>query len=186
MHFPLFDIPAATADRVRDFTDLLQDKSGAIWVGTGGGIYRILPDKSGAPVVSPKVRVESMIEDRAGQIWIGVGGFDTGLRLFAYSGDEPREIRVFGKKDGLNTGAWINALLETSDGRIFAGDGLCEYTPQADPSKPQFRVLSTEGVVALGEDTNGNIWFSTNSNGVRRITRNGFVNFDASDGFEQY
>jgi len=181
-NFQLFDIPSATANRVRDFTDLLQDKSGAIWVGTGAGIYRILPDKSGASVVNPKVRVESMIEDRAGQIWVGVGGTDTGLRLFAYAGDEPREIRVFGKKDGLNTGAWINALLETSDGRIFAGDGLCEYTPQADPSKPQFRILSTEGVVAIGEDRVGNIWFSTNSNGVRRIARNGFVNFDASDG----
>ena len=181
-HFRSFDIPAATENRVRDFTDLLQDKNGAIWAGTGGGIYRILPDRSGVQVVNAKIRVESMIEDRAGQIWVGVGGFDTGLHVFAYTGNEPREIRVFGKKDGLNTDTWINALLETSDGRIFVGNGLCEYTPQADPAKPQFRILSTEGVVALGEDTNGNIWFSTNSSGVRRVARHGFVNFDASDG----
>jgi len=181
-HFQLFDIPAATENRVREFTDLLQDDSGAIWVGTGLGIYRILPDKSGASVVNAKFRVESMIKDRAGQIWVGVGGTDTGLHLFAYNGSEPREIRVFGKKDGLNTDTWINALLETSDGRIFVGNGLCEYTPQADPNKPQFRILSKEGVVALGEDTSGNIWFSTNSSGVRRIARHGFVNFDTSDG----
>jgi signal transduction histidine kinase/ligand-binding sensor domain-containing protein len=130
--------------------------------------------------------IESFLEDRDGRIWVGsVGGDETesGLHLFAYDGGEPREIRAFHKRDGLSDETWMNELLETSDGRIFVGvgNGLCEYTPQADASQPQFRILSNEGVVGLAEDVSGNIWFSTNSSGVRRLARHGFVNFDESD-----
>jgi ligand-binding sensor domain-containing protein len=181
-----FDIPAATENRGEDFSSLLQDRTGAIWAATSG-LYRILPDKSGVQTINRKMNVLSLLEDRSGRVWVGSsGGGETeiGLHVFSYFGNEPRPIRVFRKRDGLSADTWMNALLETSDGRIFVGmgNGLHEYAPQADSSLPQFRILINEGVVALGEDAGGNIWFSTNTSGVRRLARHGFVNFDKSDG----
>lgn len=186
-HLRRFDIPGAAEKRIEDFSNLLQDHTGAIWAGTLSGLYRILPDKSGVKTISKNLRVQSLLEDKDMRIWVGTAGSDVasmGLHLFSYAGDEPREIRVFGKRDGLSDDFWMNALLETADGRIFVGvgRGLCEYTPQADEDAPQFRVLSNDGIVALAEDTSGNLWFSTGSSGVKRLARNGFVIYDKSDG----
>lgn len=182
-----FETPAAKENRNEGFSVLLEDRTGAIWAGTEHGLVRIPPDKSRIQIIRKKMSIQSLLEDREGRVWVGSSGGDEtqiGVHLFSYAGDEPREIRVFRKREGLSDDYWMNALLETSDGRIFVGVGnaLCEYTPQADLSKPQFRVLSNDGIVALAEDASGNVWFSTNSSGVRRLARHGFVNYDTSDG----
>ncbi|HVE56665.1 MAG TPA: two-component regulator propeller domain-containing protein [Pyrinomonadaceae bacterium] len=182
-----FEIPPAAADRIEEFTALLLDSTGSVWAATALGLYRILPGNAGIQTINKKMSVMMMLEDREHRIWVGSKGGDEpekGLHLFAYAAeDAPREIRVYRKRDGLSDDYWINALLETADGRIFVGigNGLCEFTPQADQRLPQFRTLSNEGIVALGEDPSGNIWFSTNSSGVRRLAQGGFVNFDETD-----
>jgi signal transduction histidine kinase/ligand-binding sensor domain-containing protein len=181
-----FDVPPAAADRNEGFTDLMEDHTGAIWAGTEFGYYRILPDRLNFQTVKKNLRVQSFLEDREHRVWVGSGGMGAegrGLLLYSFAGDEPRLERIFDKKDGLVSDNWMNALLETSDGRILVANGLCEYTPQADKNAPQFRILSTEGVSDLAEDGSGNLWFST-ENGVRRMMRNGFVNFDETDGLK--
>jgi ligand-binding sensor domain-containing protein/two-component sensor histidine kinase len=182
-----FETQAFRENRNEDFRILLQDGTGAIWAGTDSGLVRISLDKSGIQTIKKRMSVLSLLEDKEGRVWVGSAGGDetqVGLHLFSYAGDEPREIRVFRKKDGLSDDYWMNALLETSDGRIFVGVGnsLCEYAPQDDAGKPQFRILSNDGIVALAEDASGNVWFSTNSSGVRRLARHGFVIYDKSDG----
>jgi ligand-binding sensor domain-containing protein/signal transduction histidine kinase len=184
-----FEVSPAAENRMEEFSALLQDSTGAVWASTGVGLYRILPANAGIQTISKKISVIAMLEDREHRVWVGGTVGDEavlGLHLFGSDGGggaAPREIRVFRKLDGLSDDYWMNALLETSDGRIYVGvgNGLCEFTPQADAGKPQFRTLSKEGVVALGEDPSGNVWFSTNSSGVRRLARHGFVNFDESD-----
>jgi ligand-binding sensor domain-containing protein/two-component sensor histidine kinase len=183
-----FDVPPAAEARIEEFTALLQDSTGAVWAATAVGLYRILPGNAGIQTVSKKLSVMMMLEDKERRIWVGSKDGkepELGLHLYAFDAgeDAPREIRVYRKRDGLSDDYWINALLETADGRIFVGigNGLCEFTPQTDPNLPQFRTLSNEGIVALGEDPSGNIWFSTNSSGVRRLAQGGFVNFNESD-----
>jgi ligand-binding sensor domain-containing protein/signal transduction histidine kinase len=171
----------------RGFLKLLEDQTGAIWGGNTSGLYRISPDRASAQILVPKLSLVSLLEDKDGQIWVGTGSdaANRGLRVYSYANDKLSLTRVFGKKDGLLSDEWINALLKTSDGRIFVGSGgLCEYAPQADPDKPQFRVLSRESIVALAEDAGGNIWFATASSGAGRIARNGFVSFAGSDGIK--
>ena len=180
--------PAAKENRSESFTILLEDRTGAIWAGTSDGLARIAPDRSGIEVIRKKMGVLSLLEDRSGRVWVGgMPNSDEnllGLHLFSNAENEPREIRVFRKNDGLSDDIWLNALLETSDGRIFVGLGnsLCEYAPQDDSNQPQFRIVSNEGVVALAEDASRNVWFSTASNGVRRLARRGFVTYDKLDG----
>ncbi|HEX6124921.1 MAG TPA: two-component regulator propeller domain-containing protein [Pyrinomonadaceae bacterium] len=184
-----FDIPAAVENKNETFHRLLEDRSGAIWAATESGLYRISADRSTIVTLHRLLRVGSIIEDRLGRIWIGsVGGRkgddQLGLHLFSIEDGQPKKLRTFQKPDGLYDEIWLNSLLETSDGRILVGIGnaLSEYVPDAAPGAPSFRTLTTEGgVVALGEDVAGNIWYSTNSSGVRRLARGGFVNFSEAD-----
>ena len=181
-----FDMPAAKENKNEDFWRLLEDSRGAIWTATEYGLYRILSDRSVVQTINKKMRAGSLLEDRTGRVWVGsVGGGEgeIGLHLFSIAGDEPRKIRTFRKTDGLVADYWLNDLLETADGRIYVvvGEGLCEFAPAADPAQPSFRVLARESGVTLGEDAGGNVWFSTNSGGVRRLARGGFVNFEKSD-----
>jgi signal transduction histidine kinase/ligand-binding sensor domain-containing protein len=184
-----FDIPPAKENKNEDFWRLLEDRRGAIWTATEFGLYRILPDRSAVQTINKNMRAGSLLEDRAGRVWVGsVGGGEgeVGLHLFSIGEDEPRKIRTFRRADGLVSDIWLNDLLETADGRIYVvlGEGLCEFAPPADPAQPPFRVLSRESGVTLGEDAGGNVWFSTNSGGVRRLARGGFVNFEKSDNLQ--
>lgn len=181
-----FDIPEAKAIKNEEFTGLLEDDKHGIWAAADAGLYRILPDRSGIQTIYKLLRAGSLLSDRNGFVWIGsVGGQgnEIGLHQFSVSEDFPKLIRTFRQNDGLCGETWLNDLLETSDGRILVGQGnsLCEYLPQAAAGEPKFRVLSKEGVVAIAQDTSGNIWFSTNSSGVQRLARDGFINFDKSD-----
>ena len=185
-----FDIPAAVDNKNTNFYRLLEDDSGWIWAGTESGLYRISPDRGTVTTIHPLLRVGSILKDRYGRVWIGsVGGTEDGnqigLHQYSIVDGQPQKIRTFRKPDGLHDEVWLNALLETSDGRILVGIGnaLSEYIPDAPPGAPSFHTLTTEGgVVALAEDIAGNIWYSTSSSGVRRLARGGFVNFSAADG----
>jgi signal transduction histidine kinase/ligand-binding sensor domain-containing protein len=184
-----FDIQAAVDNKNTNFYRLLEDNSGWIWAGTESGLYRISPDRGTVTTIHPLLRIGSILEDRHGRVWVGsVGGTDDGdqigLHLYSIVDGQPQKIRTFRKPDGLQDEIWLNALLETSDGRILVGIGnaLSEYIPDAAPGAPSFHTLTTEGgVVSLSEDIAGNTWYSTSSSGVRRLARGGFVNFSAED-----
>jgi signal transduction histidine kinase/ligand-binding sensor domain-containing protein len=185
-HLRPLDVPASIENKNDDFSRLLEDHTGSIWAAAGAGLYRISADRSAIQTIHNTLRAGSMIEARSGVIWIGsVGGTESeiGLHLFSITGNEPHKIRTFRKRDGLAEEIWLNSLLETSDGRILVGigNGISEYQPSAGAGQPQFRTLSKEAIVDLGEDASGNIWFSTNSTGVGRLARGGFVNFTESD-----
>ncbi|HVF30570.1 MAG TPA: two-component regulator propeller domain-containing protein [Pyrinomonadaceae bacterium] len=181
-----FETLAAVENKNVNFHRVLVDREGAIWAGGEAGIYRITADQRSIETVHPKMRLGSIISDQQGHVWVGsVGGTDEeiGLHVYSIAGGTARKIRTYRKRDGLHEEIWLNALLETSGGRILVGIGnaLCEFVPDAEPGAPNFRLLSTDGVVALGEDIAGNVWIATNSSGVRRLARGGFVNFSQSD-----
>jgi signal transduction histidine kinase/ligand-binding sensor domain-containing protein len=181
-----FPIPASIENKNEDFSRLLEDRSGGIWGATESGLYRVVPDRSSTQTIHNKLRAGSMIEGPDGSVWIGsVGGAEDEIGLHVYSVDEdvPRKIRTYRKSDGLVDESWLNGMLKTRDGRIFVGigNGLSEFVPGAAGDQKAFRIVSKEGVVAIGEDAAGNVWFSTNSNGVRRLARGGFVRFSSDD-----
>jgi signal transduction histidine kinase/ligand-binding sensor domain-containing protein len=186
MEIKRFEIPAAIENKNVDFSRLLEDHTGAIWAATEYGLYRISSDRTSVAKVHASMRVGSMIEDREHRIWLGsVGGGadEVGLHIYTVDGGDPAKVRTFRMSDGLPGETWFNALLETTDGRIIVGIGnaLCEFLPDAPAGQSQFKVLSTEGVVALGEDVAGNIWMTTNSSGVKRLARGGFTVYNEAD-----
>lgn len=169
------------------FGSLVEDHTGAIWVGLLRGLFRILPDET-VQLVNWDLRVNSILADSEGRIWVGSGGGECkGLYQYILSDDKAKQTRIFYEKDGLTGDHWMNALFQTSDGKIFVGlgNGLCEYTPSDNKNAKQFRKLTSESFVSLAEDSGGNLWLGTGPSGALRLARQGFVAFDETDGLKQ-
>ena len=167
-----------------DFQTIAEDASGAMWLGLVPGLARLLPDES-IQIMDPKLRVGSLLADRQGRVWVGTqGGESKGLHLYDLSGGKPRLSRSFGKQDGLASDHWMNALMETADGRIYVGvgNGLSELVSSPDVPQPAFRQISVNDVVSVAQDINGNVWMGTGSSGAFRLALHGFTAFGKNDG----
>jgi ligand-binding sensor domain-containing protein len=169
---------------------LLEDRDGAIWIGSGSGLYRRGRDGQTRRYTTqdglPDEDISRLLEDRQGQIWIGC---HTGLcRTVPHPGAGARLVaHVYTTKDGLS-GNNISAILETSEGKLWFGNfgGLSELTSITDPDHPHFQNyraaegLSDRGVETLAEDRERNIWVG--ADGAIKIASSGFTTYGALDG----
>jgi ligand-binding sensor domain-containing protein/two-component sensor histidine kinase len=87
--------------------------------------------------------------------------------------------------------AWVDATLETSDGRLWfaTASGLFELIPGGAPEAIQgFRGygvangLSDRTIGALCEDRDGNLWLGSSAGGAMRIARSGIRTYTETDG----
>src|SRR5262249_1892671 len=115
---------------------LYQDRAGAIWCGTSGGLYQLDEADSqvnlrlvdlGMPQSYGEANVQTVVEDRAGTLWIGTQ--EGGLYRRAPDG----KIERYTVAEGLPSNN-IDALLEDRDGELWAGtfNGLCLLAPEHD------------------------------------------------------
>lgn len=168
--------------------DILNTRSGNLWVSTVAGIYAINPktlavdaliDRKGlAPVV--KQRVNVLLEDRKGRIWLGT--WNNGLYCYDPQTDQ---LRQYSSEQGLVSTRCIN-LLEDKEGNIFAG------------SPKGFSIIDSTGYIqvftkenglrfdncnAFVEDRDGKIWISNDKCLLRFDAEHGhFDYFDANAG----
>ena len=175
-------------------TAILEDRRGALWVGTeGSGLFRLSP--TGATrryTIADGLgdnRITDLLEDRAGRLWASMrGGALGGLcRLEAENADAPVE-KCYSEKDGLPT-TWIPDLLETSDGKFWLATtgGLCRW--EGEGASGGVCKTYTEkndlcaGVTALAEDQDGNLWTGS-ACGAKKIARFGFTTYFTTDGLD--
>ncbi len=168
--------------------DILEDRRGALWVGTrGSGLYRRLPDgrveQYGAKHGLPALRVNTLIEDRQGRLWAGTS---LGLCLLVEEPKPDRLVvaRVFRRDTFGLPGEWIEALFQSSDGRFWIGlaGGLSELLPASEGLELKFRSYATAqglsylDLTSLAEDSAGNLWIGATA-GVMKLAQNGFVTY---------
>jgi PAS domain S-box-containing protein len=151
---------------------LLEDRAGAIWCGTRGGLFRLQRVNGqwvsevvdvGLPTASREDNiVTALLEDRAGTLWIGAGS-----GLFRRFTDG--RVERYSTEQGLPANR-IMSLFEDRGGKLWAGttDGLCRIVDEPQPGQTIIgRVYTTRDglahneVVAIRDAASGGLWIGT-------------------------
>lgn len=192
---------------------LYKDKIGDIWMGSfvGGGLMRFRPKRHGndLPIVSKynstisskfnltSNKLTAIYEDKKGVLWIGTRG---GLnKIYRDNNNEPSEIiQYVHKENDLNSliNNDIFTIQEDYSGTIWIGSfggGISKIvnTEKDGKTKTHFvhygekEGLASDAVYGILEDSNKNLWISTN-NGISRfnIENNTFKNYNIPDGLQ--
>ncbi|HVS81816.1 MAG TPA: two-component regulator propeller domain-containing protein [Pyrinomonadaceae bacterium] len=197
-HFKLLQIdmgPPGGNSKEIFVLDLLEDRSGSLWVASFGGLFRRRPDGRIAHYTKrdglPDEVIQDLLEDHQGRLWAGtrLGGF------FRFVADDthnsPFVAEIHNQQDGFPTN-WVFQLFETSDHKFWLATnaGLVEFFPDSERKDQLFSTytrrsgLSYHEITALNEDMSGNLWLGTNVTGAMRLERNGFITYDEQDGLE--
>jgi ligand-binding sensor domain-containing protein/two-component sensor histidine kinase len=152
---------------------LYEDRAGAIWAGTDGGLFRL--EETDRAVMFNRVNlgpqtgsadesgVSALMGDSRGALWVGMNG-----QLCRIPPNRPPEH--YSVRQGLPAGAIIWSLLEDRQGRIWAatkqGLYLLVLEPNTEASIVERRYTTADGlahntVVNLHQTADGLIWIST-------------------------
>ena len=151
-----------------------QDRSGALWAGTGEGLYWLENGREQPTPVTGEVR--QIVEDHAGVLWVGSS---TGLWRRDGGG-----WNKFTGADGLSEN-WVRSIVEDSEGNIWAGTnsrGLNRLEKGAVTTIGIGVGLATENTVPVLEDRVGAIWFGLNCGGLVRYEAGAYRVYTEKDG----
>ena len=169
----------------------MEDRRGALWIGTMQSLYRRSADGRVEPIVPSSradlLTIHALLEDRDGRVWVGtryVGVFQ--LTVDAAS-QRPTVTRVYAAPRDLPTN-WINTIVQSADGAVWVGSnrGLFHFLPGPGGDDYGIRVYSTsertDEVWAIAEDRQHNLWLGRSVVGVAKLWHRGLTRFDAADG----
>lgn len=146
----------------------LEDQVGAIWLGGGGGLFR-LHDGQAIPMNGSlgwsNVAVRALAEDRSGTIYVGTSGHG----LLRWRGGE---WTFFSKKDGLASDR-ITAVYVDAEDTVWAGvwhGGLSRFRDGRFFNYSIADGLPSNCIGAIIEDDLGHLWFGSNR-GIFRIPK---------------
>jgi ligand-binding sensor domain-containing protein/signal transduction histidine kinase len=166
-------------------SDLLVDRKGILWIGTGDGLNRFDPATERFTVyrdeTSPNSggQMGSMVEDRDGNLWIGSGG--SGLLKF------DRKSQQLRAGVAAVSNPYVSAVYVDSANTLWAGtfnglDRLDLSTGKATRFGEENGFASTK-ISCILEDTNGHLWLSTNKGISKFDPKVGTAqNFSVADG----
>lgn len=168
---------------------VLADRQGGLWIGTDGGLVRLMAGQlQRFPVTSPLAAesVLSLLEDREGNLWVGTE--TDGLHIL-----RDQRFRTFGTRDGLSSDR-TTAVVEDTAGTIWVGtleDGLnaMRRNPIASGSGPAWKVrtytvdtgLASNVILSLAAASNGDLWVGT-PDGLNRVRAGRIDTFTSADG----
>jgi ligand-binding sensor domain-containing protein/signal transduction histidine kinase len=184
---------------------IAEDREGSVWIATGGGLLRVLPEGRVVRVVlgeeTDPSSVRALLLDPAGRLWVGqasglvvlnpapasAGGAPVTLRdqdagALADLAVAPGTAWRF-REMSEGTGSAVLAMVRSARGLTWLGTsgGLVQVDRGRFRRLPPPRGLSELGVIALTEDREGNLWAGTFAGAVK-VIRNGFTTYDEADG----
>jgi ligand-binding sensor domain-containing protein/signal transduction histidine kinase len=157
---------------------LLEDRQTNLWVGTGGGLYRLRQDRFERVTGPNPLRglVYSLLEDHQGGLWAGTG---TGLiRL------DQGQTQVFSRSEGIPDGQ-ILALAEDSESRVWAaipGAGLFRQQHEHFAQYAGGQWPEEQRVRSLHADAAGALWIACYEVGLVQIKAGHFRRWSTADG----
>ncbi|HTR43964.1 MAG TPA: two-component regulator propeller domain-containing protein [Pseudomonadales bacterium] len=161
-----------------DPTSLLEDKSGAVWIGTAAdGLFRF-DGSIFEKISSSHPYISSLLQDREGNLWVGTGG--GGLDMI-----RPRAFTLENEKTGLPFGA-VQSVCQDITGNIWAttASGLlaCRtneswFIVSAGTNWPGGRAT------CVAADREGAIWIGTQNHVLYRLDGDHFTSWRTQQGF---
>jgi signal transduction histidine kinase/streptogramin lyase len=156
---------------------LLEDRSGALWIGTGNdGLFRLAGGVM-AKVPTSHQEVDCLQEDREGNLWAGTNG--GGLDQI-----RPRAMVLIGREAGLPSdsvrsvcedaagGLWVvlqNGMLARSQGDTWA-------MVEASGTWPG------EGANCVTDDREGGVWVGSRNRGLHHFTNGEWLTYGRVEG----
>jgi signal transduction histidine kinase/ligand-binding sensor domain-containing protein len=158
-------------------TAILEDRSGAVWIGTStSGLFRY-EGKHFEKVQTSHLEIESLTEDREGNLWVGTGG--GGLDRL-----RPRVLELQGTESGLPFESVIS-VCEDAVGGFWATtqDGVLARWQGTTWAA----ILKADGwpggsATCLAADRQGGLWVGTRNRGIYRWQNGKFSRLDRRDG----
>ncbi len=160
LKFTVFDSQNTPAIRSNNIRALCEDSRHALWIGTADGLTVL--ETGGTSLFTreqglPSNSIWSVYEDGAGQLWVVTA---SGVAEYRNGRFELRET-----KETLESST--GATLQDQQGALWTANrgvqrivkGKVETLPATDP-------LSTDLILCMFEDSEGDMWFGTESNGV--------------------
>ena len=169
---------------------VMQDRRGFVWVSTRVGVFRYDGHRFTAyqrDAANPNSPAGSAtwvtMEDRRGWIWMG--HLDEGLTVYVPERGRFHRFEARPGAPGALQSATVTALHEDGAGRVWVGtdggglhrvrlpqeaaspQGIRFVAFRADPSDP--RALSSDKVVDIAEDSQGQLWLATFGGGLNRF-----------------
>jgi len=180
-------------DEGLDLTAIVEASPGVLWIGTEQGLFRRFNDghveRFGVEDGLPHPHVRGLLRDPDGTIWVATG---LGLCRLVANVQQGKSIveRLYTKKDGMaNDG--IFSIFRTSSSWLWLATnlGLSQFSPDPVPGGGHFINYTREhgisdGIRAIAEDQDGNLWIGSESAGAMKITRRGFTSYSEADGLE--
>ncbi len=155
-------------------TAILEDKQGALWIGTMADGLKRMTGRSRGGLSSkdgfPDDFIHSFFEDRDENLWVGT---DTSGLV------ELKEARIhtIARKDGLPENT-VHAVLEDDEGSFWIGtrnSGLCKMRDDRPVEIIDKKDgLSSNRIRVLFEDNRGGLWIGTEGSGIN-ILRKGKI-----------
>lgn len=158
---------------------LLEDQTGALWIGTEAGLAQRQPD--GRLSQPSELRLEeiwSLIRDDDGTMWAG-----TSEGLLHFDPAKASRVRLYTMLDGIG-GRVVRTVFRTSEGRLWVGtssNGIAALEGEGFRHYTTARGLPDDYIRSLAEDSAGNLWIGTYTAGVAKLSRYGFVSFREDD-----
>jgi len=171
---PLFTVFVPDEPQARSIGILFQSRDGNIWAGTPNGLYRIGETAGG--ITFQRIQVEeftviAIIQDRSGVVWSGGESGKSGMIVRMLSDGT---VEKYSNENGLPN-SQIASLLETSDGKIWAGlrpgekdVGLLRFVADPTPEKQLVERrwtinngLPTYWIPSLYQSSDGKMWLGT-------------------------
>ncbi|HEY1766621.1 MAG TPA: two-component regulator propeller domain-containing protein [Terracidiphilus sp.] len=163
---------------------LLADREGDLWIGTNGGLARLVAGKVQLlPATDPLARasVLALMEDREGDLWVGTE--NDGLHIL-----RDQRFRIVGTRDGLSSDA-TTAVVEDGAGMLWVGtqeEGLNALHRSGDGMTVARRYMVSDGltsnvILSLAAGGGGNLWVGT-PDGLNRIHEGRVSSYTSADG----